>query len=276
MSDLPKLRELVDVRFVREGDRELIVFFDRQRIAPSPLVIPRAFAAVLGMFTGLNTKDEILARHAGNGLTSEILEQLIREVDSALFLDSERFAKEEERVKKEFLSGSVRTPACAGAVYPASHDEMREFVSSSVSGASQGDPVKRDGTPLALVVPHVDYARGGRVYASVAEYLSGFSQRPDIVIMLGTSHCGGRSKYQLSRMDYQIPGVVFRNSGDLTGRIAKEYGEELSFQDEFLHANEHSLELPLPYLWHAWREYTGQSDWTSFIGGKEGHVCMLC
>jgi MEMO1 family protein len=254
MEKNPKLRTTIDIQLVKNGEDEQIVFLDRQRIAPSPVLLPRAFGVVLGMFTGEFSRDDILARCISQGLTLEILDQLITELDAAYFLDSEGFRNEERRIRESFLSKPSRPPSCAGAVYPATEEGLSDYLDKEISDKDGSVPGDRKGFPLALVIPHIDYTRGGRVYAEVSRYLSGFSDTPDVLVMLGTSHYGGVSKYQLSRMDYEIPGTVFKNARDISSEIAAAYGEEMAFHDEFLHAHEHSLELPLPYLWYAWKE----------------------
>jgi MEMO1 family protein len=252
MSDYPRLRPNIEVRLVHDNGIENIIFFDRLRISPSPLVIPKVFGRVLGMFTGEYSKKEILDACTEQGLTPEVLDQLIKETEKALFLEGATFKKAEKSVKKEFLSKKIRPPSCAGAVYPDSPQVLASYLEKVTIHAS-GNAEEIEGVPLGVVIPHIDYQRGERVYAEVGKYLYSIDYVPDVVILLGTSHYGGESRYQLSRKDYEIPGAIFPNGIEVTDTIAKLYGEDEAFKDEFLHAIEHSLELPLPFLWHAWK-----------------------
>lgn len=269
MTFKPALRLTIDAHVHNEGGKDYIVLFDRQRIAPSPLVLPTSFAPVLSLFTGEHTLDEILtlSTEHGTGLTAEILDHLVSEVDRSLLLESETFRKEEERIKNEYLKGDFRPSSCSGAVYPSSPSELKLYLDTEVSKISE-EEVSRKGFPLALVIPHIDYARGASVYARVSKYLSTFSEQPETVIMLGTSHYGGESRYQLTRLDYQIPLATFSNAKKITEKIAGLIGEEIAFKDEFLHAHEHSLELPLPFLWHGWRAFEKMPEFVPILVGS--------
>jgi len=259
--ECPCLRTSLEVSFVSEGGQELIVLLDRLRIAPGPLMVPKGFAPVLSMFDGAHSKEKILSTLSSHGLTAQILDRIIEELDTALLLDSPKFKKEESRIKTEFAEQEVRRPSCAGAVYPADKEALTSYLNEICSmyggdGKGTENEVSPSNTvmPLGIIIPHIDFARGAPVYARVSNFIKNVSQAPDVIIILGTSHYGGKSRFQFSLKDYSLPGAVFRNAREITEGIVTTYGAENAYQDEFLHKVEHSIELPLVFLWNSWKE----------------------
>ncbi|MBW2973119.1 AmmeMemoRadiSam system protein B [Candidatus Woesearchaeota archaeon] len=138
----------------------------------------------------------------------------------------------------------MRNPVVSGAFYESDADKLKD----QIKGCFLSDfgprklPEKIPEQELkGIIVPHAGYLYSGPCaaycYKAVAE-----SKRPDLFIILGVSHSGFSSC--LSMKDWQTPlGTV---------KVDKEFGKALIEngipQDETAHANEHSIEVQLPFL----------------------------
>ena len=123
---------------------------------------------------------------------------------------------------------TVRAPAVAGSFYPADPSQLRETVARLLASAAYGTP------PKALIAPHAGYVYSGLVAASAFRRVE--DAPVSRVVLLGPSHFAPlRGRTPLG--DVPI--------------------EEVSLpQDRRAHAEEHSLEVELPFLQVALRSFT--------------------
>jgi AmmeMemoRadiSam system protein B len=146
----------------------------------------------------------------------------------------------------------VRKPIVAGQFYPGNFEELdKEINESFTSKFGPGDlPLKtKEKEILGIIAPHAGYQFSGPgaawAYKEIAE-----SKLADVYIMLGLSHQGQRSCISLE--DWETPfGVV---------KVDKEFGEQIKKntglkEEEEVHAQEHSIEVQLPFLQFARRDY---------------------
>ena len=107
------------------------------------------------------------------------------------------------------------------------------------------DEYKRQG----LLSPHIDYARGGEVYAQVWKRAAQAARDAELVILLGTDHYGA-DLLTLTRQNYATPYGVLPTDAALVDRLATAIGAEAAFAGELRHRGEHSLELVAVWLHH--------------------------
>jgi len=137
---------------------------------------------------------------------------------------------------------SVRLPAVSGLFYPDDPDTLRRMVSGFLAEVPDhpGEP------PKAIIVPHAGYIYSGPVAASVYARLARARDRIRRVVLLGPSHrvpfyglaVTGAEAYRMPLGEIPID------------RRSVELALELSqvVQLDAAHANEHSLEVQLPFL----------------------------
>ncbi len=149
----------------------------------------------------------------------------------------------------------MRKPVVAGTFYPDNFDELSNQINDSFHskfGPGALPVKKRTKEILGIIAPHAGYQFSGPgaawAYKEIAE-----SRLADIYIMLGLSHSGSPSCISLE--DWETPfGVV---------KVDKEFNETLMInsglkQDENAHAQEHSIEVQLPFLQFANKDYLKQ------------------
>lgn len=248
-SARPKLRWPLETESVdREGERFLLLR-DPLGVAEAASV-PLAVVPIVSRFDGQTTLEEIAAAGASFGVSVELCMQVAHELERMGFLENFETLARVAIIQKEFLDLDVRPAAFAGSIYPAEERELRKTIDGYIRQAENRFP---DGTGevLGLMCPHIDYHRGWRTYASAATILERVPA-PDVIFLLGTSHSGGDSLFQLTRKGFASPFGTIGNAREIVDRIASRYGEDRSFRDEYLQKREHSLELQVPFLAHAY------------------------
>lgn len=207
-----------------------------------PYVVTGSVGPIVARFNGKLSIDEIAQELAPLGATRQLVSDVARALDEHLMLESSPFFERFQTVVNEFRAATVRQPAHAGGAYPIDTAELSTLVDSCMAP----EPTSPLPPLLAIMVPHIDYRRGGSSYG--IGYSALRSTRPDLIIVIGTAHQASRHLFHLTSKDFASPGRIFTNDAASTRFLASQYGFERSFGDEFLHKHEHSLELQLPFL----------------------------
>lgn len=147
------------------------------------------------------------------------------------------------------MAESVRIPAVAGLFYPDDAGELQAQIKAFLAQVEpQGPP------PKAVIAPHAGYIYSGPIAACVYARLQAARDRIRRAVLLGPSHRVGFQGIAISRMDYFDTPL---------GRIPvdKEAVEKIlhlpavGFLEE-AHAQEHSLEVHLPFLQEVLGEFS--------------------
>jgi AmmeMemoRadiSam system protein B len=259
----PKLRA-VDIRpFVDQG-RALLLLRDPFGLSDLTVVMPQALAPLLVLLDGSRSVAQLrasLIAHAGLNLPQEVIEHLIEHLDSALLLESDRYAQAYAQALAQYRAAPFRTSAMAGTGYPAEADELKHLldgylagVDGTQSGADSSAGFSATGrdsrTVVGLVSPHIDYQRGGPVYAGVWQAASQSVRSAELAIIFGTDHNGSTSLITLTRQNYATPYGVLPTAVSVVDAIASAIGEGAAFAEEMNHRREHSIELAAVWLHH--------------------------
>ncbi len=138
----------------------------------------------------------------------------------------------------------TRPPAVAGTFYPGAHSQLAQVVDGYLRDAASRQEAGE--VPKAIVAPHAGYVYSGAVAASAYTTLRSARDRVRRVVLLGPCHrVAVRGLATTSATAFETPlGPV---------RIDRE-GVERALQlpqvvvDDEAHAEEHSLEVHLPFL----------------------------
>jgi AmmeMemoRadiSam system protein B/AmmeMemoRadiSam system protein A len=140
-------------------------------------------------------------------------------------------------------SGLVRRPVVAGAFYPGEADALASLIDRMLDDAGTNE---LDGDVMALVAPHAGYMYSGAVAAHAYAAVAG--RRYDTVIVVAPSHrvaFRGASVFDGGSYETPLGGVPVDRA---TVATLREKG--LVF-DPRAHAQEHSLEVQVPFLQRA-------------------------
>jgi AmmeMemoRadiSam system protein B/AmmeMemoRadiSam system protein A len=141
-------------------------------------------------------------------------------------------------------SGEVREPAVEGKFYPDDPAALRGAIAGYLSDAVPVGP----GETVAIVAPHAGYIYSGQVAADAWRQVAG--REIELVVILGTNHTTpGFSKVALH------PGAGFRTplgvaTCDLEAADALAAADPDCVFDAAVHANEHSVEVQVPFAQH--------------------------
>jgi hypothetical protein len=131
----------------------------------------------------------------------------------------------------------VRSPAVAGQFYPANPDRLRQEVREFLVSAPQ--PIEA----LGCLVPHAGYMYSG----SVAGAVYGALRLPSLFVIVCPNHTGqGGPMAIMSSGEWRTPLGAARIDGELGGHLLRAC--PMLREDADAHADEHSLEVQLPFL----------------------------
>lgn len=224
------------------------VIWDALRLAERHVRVTSLEWSWLHLLDGLHTlteiRTEVLAELDGQTPPLEAFAQLIEKLDEALFLDSPRF---HDRLST-YARDPIRPPSCTSS-YGDNPAQLRRMLGRLFSGP---DGAGRPGSPQpdprfrAALIPHIDYARGGKTYTwAFKELVERTPAR--LFVIVGTSHYSGE-RFTLTRKHFQTPLGIAPTDQNYIDRLVAHYGDGL-FDDEVpAHLPEHSIELEVVFL----------------------------
>ena len=248
----PKLRQ-IEARVIQRGDQTGILLRDPLRLSDRAIFLPRSLAPVLELCDGTRDPSELrasLAVRAGVQLGPATLERLLIQLDEALLLDNQRFAEAHAAALQQFRTAAFRPSILAGEGYPADGEELRETLRGYFDAVQQGQQQEEAPTDeiRGLVSPHIDFERGGTVYAQAWGQAAEAVREADLAIVFGTDHIGGEAKLTFTHQRYATPWGPLPTANEIVDAIARRVGPGLAFRDELHHRSEHSIELTLVWL----------------------------
>ncbi len=248
----PKLRSL-SIRPHRQEGHAYLLLRDPQQITDVNLLVPQPLASLLAYCDGAHAVAAMVAaysRRTGVGVPIEGAEALMAALDEALLLENERFFAAQARTVAEYRDAPYRPAALAGLSYPDQAQALGQLLQGYLATVASSTPLPVDWSrPVGLLSPHIDYPRGGAVYAQVWKRATQIAQEAELVILLGTDHYGS-APFTLTRQHYATPYGVLPTATAIVDQLAAVIGEEAAFAGELRHRGEHSLELPAVWLHH--------------------------
>ncbi len=238
---------------VQQGGQQGILLRDPLRLSDQAIFVPLSLAPLLELCDG--TRDEAGLRaslmvRAGVQLASTTLERILAQLDEALLLDNERFAEARAKALQDFRTATLRPPVMAGESYPGDPEGLEDTLNSYLESVDQreaGDEME-EAEPRGLISPHIDYDRGGMVYAQVWRHAAETMRNAELAIVLGTDHMGGDAILTLTHQRYATPWGALPTANHLVDKVARELGTDVVFGDELHHRGEHSIELAVVWL----------------------------
>ncbi|RME75296.1 MAG: AmmeMemoRadiSam system protein B [Chloroflexi bacterium] len=245
----PVLRN-VNVQNITYQGEPVFLLQDPLRLTDAVILLPQALGPLAMLCDGQHTIPEIRAAlevRYGLRLPQHLIENLLEQFDQALLLESEAFQRAKQQALEEYRAAAYRPPALAGPSYPADPDELRRMLDGYLA---QVDPPASPATVRGIISPHIDYQRGGPVYAAVWASAAEAVRQAELVIIFGTDHNGGLGTLTLTRQHYASPLGVMPTDLALVDRLADALGPDTLFAEELHHRGEHSIELALVWLQH--------------------------
>lgn len=251
--DVPKLRQ-VNIFPVQVSGQSLLCLQDPLNISDKALFLPPPVYFIVSLFDGRHSILDIQAeymRRFGEFLFTEKIEQIIRQLEEALFLEGETFEEALRRKEEAFKKGSVREAVFSGKSYENEVERLNAQLSNYFTGPEGPGPLpeKKEKTGLkGVIAPHIDFQRGGFCYAFAHREIWQ-SRLPDCFILFGTAHTLMAHPFSLTRKTFITPLGNLEVDQELVDAIQSRYPKDL-FIDEGVHRSEHSIEFQCVFLRH--------------------------
>ncbi len=245
----PKIRQLnVVQQDIYEGTPVFIVQDSWQLIQAR---IPQVLGPLVMLCNGRREIAEIktaLATEYGLDFSPEDITHWVSQLDNAYLVEGEQFEQAKRQFISQFRGAPYRQPFLAGRSYPAEPAALTKLLRDylgQIPPAQMASPHSR-----AIFSPHIDYQRGGPIYAQVWASAAQAVSQAELIIMFATDHKGDVGTLTLTPQNYASPLGVMPTDQTLVNHLAEAIGTGAAFADELNHINEHSIELALVWLQH--------------------------
>jgi len=255
--DLPRLRN-VNAFPVQSAGQTLICLQDPQNISEKALFLPVPLYFIVSLFDGQHSILDIQAaymRRFGEFLFTEKLEEIIHQLEENLFLEGDRFQEALRKKEESFMKASIREAAFAGKSYKEEPEPLKAQLEGYFSGEhGPGSLEGRSGTDglRGVIAPHIDFQRGGPVYAFAHREIWGNSSSRRFII-LGIAHTPMEQPFCLTRKDFLTPLGTLEADRELIDALQSRCSYDL-FKDERTHRSEHSIEFQCIFLRYLYPE----------------------
>lgn len=219
---------------------------DRLRISQAVLRLTVFDLECIKLCDGLHTIADIyqkMQKRLGHTqIPSGRIEMVLGALDQALFLDSPEW--------NLAANAPVRQPSCIGCYEgdPSALTEQMNHQFHREGGPGAPAAEATDHGLDAILVPHIDYNRGGFNFAHGFKKLYE-KTNARLFIIIGTSHYSPHL-FTLTRKAFQTPLGIAPTDTPFIERVEAVYGDDL-YRDELLgHLPEHSIELEVVFLQH--------------------------
>jgi AmmeMemoRadiSam system protein B len=240
-----KLRVLRTQPVIDQG-RKGIVLSDPMGISDHMVFVPGPLTLLLPLLDG--TRDIPMLKtgfelRTGFPISDMTVEQVVHQLDEALFLDNARFSLAYIGVLNEYRSAISRPPVLTGMCCPVEPVELGVFLDSYLQQPGNNKQ-KRPAAVKGIISPHIDYERGGNVYAKVWSQAKEALLGTELIVILGTDHNDIEANISLTYQSYETPWGIVATDKQAVDELAGELGDTI-FKYELHHRKEHSIEAAL-------------------------------
>lgn len=241
----PKLRNLEFIPIEHKGDAYFLAR-DRQGFA-ADTIVPRAWGGLLALLNGKRDVPEIILAYSlkhDEVLPRDIIDRIIAQLDEALLLESPRFRTQRDEDVRAFEQANTR-PAL---MVDSDADRLKSQIAGFFAKAAQVkvlSPRPSNGQLRGIIVPHIDFQRGGVTEALAYQQL--LNEQFDTFVVLGIAHAGVHYPFCGAAKDFETPLGIARCNRELLCELSARVGDEM-LREQYAHKNEHSIEFVAVFL----------------------------
>lgn len=256
----PTLRSDIDAAPAERDGETFYILYDRAGVTSSRLLLSPLGLLIAGRLDGSSPVLEItdvLSRELGEPLACGEVERVIKALEEAYFLEGPRFQDYQAQAARDFRAAPFREASSAGSAYPEDPAEAARELDRMLAEAPP--PEEADASPQTrprgLIVPHIDFMRGGAGYGQAYGLLAGLP-KPKTVVVIGTAHTPMNELYSLCEKDFDTPLGPVPVDHELCGRVREALGSGAD-RDLLTHRGEHSIELQALWIRHIYGDSVG-------------------
>ncbi|HEY3116303.1 MAG TPA: AmmeMemoRadiSam system protein B [Chloroflexota bacterium] len=260
VPERPRLRALDAFPATIEG-QNLICLRDPSGFSDDVIGLPRDLIPLLEAMDGTHTLLDLQVaetQRQGRIVLQSELEDLVSALDSHLFLASAHFEATINKTADDFRQAPVRAAFHAGRAYPTDPEALHAFLDGFFADRLGPGPIAEPqvrGTVAGVLAPHIDFTRGGPVYAWAYRALAE-AEPADLYVVLGVPHQGLNGPAAATLKSYDTPFGPLAVDGDFVEGLQRRSGLDL-LQEEMSHRVEHSVEFEAVFLQHL---FAGRRD----------------
>ena len=249
---LPRMRAVEAVP-METGDGVMVCLRDPQGVADDAVMLSPAAFLVASLLDGERTlpqlRSALAAQMEGHAPADAEIAAVASELDARGYLETPTFRLKRADALRRWSERSVRPASHAGQAYPAEAAELREMIRGCFT--AEGGPgflvtAEPPPVPRGLIVPHIDFPRGGTAYAHAHKRLLG-GTFPELVVVLGVAHAGLPAPFSLTRKAYETPLGSAACDAAAAESLVAGCGEWVT-EDDWCHRGEHSIEFQVVWL----------------------------
>lgn len=225
---------------VTHNGQQLVLLRDPMMLTPQSMLVPPQAAILIQQMQGQRSVEELAK--AVNAPSVDPLVELVKQLDAIGLLWGPTF---------ETLESQLKTKLLEAGYFPAGGSDQPdpEGIRKALDGwLAQTEDADLDGSPAALIAPHLDYPRGWPNYAGAYKCLEG-AETPDRVVILGTNHFGIGDGVVATQLGFETPLGRVSPDGTVIDALLQRLGRP-AFVDQLDHHAEHSIKLQLPWIQH--------------------------
>lgn len=252
--NIPRLRMDLEPVPVTVSGRQAILLRDPLNLSSHSVVLgPHEIflaAHMDGQRRSLDLQEAFMRQH-GVLVYTEDIDRLVQRLDEQVLFDNDRFRDRLKEEVQRFKASPIRESTHAGLSYemdPSSLAQSLESFYLDDEGPGLPSLTKERQDLAGILVPHIDFTRGGRTYAwghkTIVE-----SARQRTFLILGTAHRPGKHAVMLAPKAFATPFGVVPCHEDAVDFLKSRMDFDIT-EDEFLHRQEHSVEFQVVFLQH--------------------------
>lgn len=267
---LPKVRMDIDV-FPYEDRESLLedddykeqtfILYDKSGLSEAQLMVSESSMFFISRMDGRHSLLELRKEYEReSGLEVELadIEDIVKELDLAKFLDNHNFKDLYDNLLNIFTISPIRSSTCSGSVYSGDPEILRAELAELIKNAPKPEVEGRIGNvmrraPRGIIAPHMDFGRAGSCYGQVYKELLEHYNKPDVVIILGTAHAKMKNRFAICDKNFELPGGVAECHAEIVRKLLDSTASVADFmEDIFIHRSEHSIELQAVWIEYVW------------------------
>ncbi len=166
---LPRLRTLDTHIIIYEGMKYLHLR-DPLEISGNSLLVPQPIVPLLSLLDGTHDCIDLKRKMTnlyGLDLTIAQINEFILSLDHALFLENRNYALGRQSALEQYRKSPHRSSIITNQTYPGGEDELRKVMDGFTKNMTVDvkDEISLTSPIRGLISPHIDFERGGAVYA---------------------------------------------------------------------------------------------------------------
>jgi AmmeMemoRadiSam system protein B len=252
MPPLPAFRHTLKIVPFKHEEKDVFRVQDQaEGLFEHQVLLPPVAFVVATYLDGRRGAEEVRQAIVGQfpeaELTAENVEEIARDLDEHLLLESDRAGERRREIRETWL----QVPARAARFVPGTREEVQAEVDGYYAAeAGAGRAGGRKETPISgILAPHIDFHRGGTCYTHAYRELAERSDA-DVYVVLGVAHMSPPNPFVVTRKSYDTALGPVETDAEVVAALEKRVGRRI-FDFEWLHGSEHSAEFQAVFLRHA-------------------------